>query len=69
MAEHARLELVDRVHQPHVAFLDQVAHRHAVAAVAGRDADDEAEVGLDQPLAGFIAPFNNFEQMSAAFRI
>ena len=43
---HADLgvEALDRLHQADVAFLDEVAHRQAIAAVATRDMHDEAQV-------------------------
>ena len=39
-----RVEALDRLHQADVAFLDQVAHRQAVADVAARDVHHEAQV-------------------------
>ena len=38
--------------RPMHALLDQVEQRHAVALVALRDRDDEAQVGVDHPLLG-----------------
>src|ERR1035437_7938889 len=46
----AVLELVDRLHQPDVAFLDQVEELQPAVRVLLRDRDDEAEVGLDELL-------------------
>src|SRR5262245_27534217 len=46
----AVLELVDRLHQADVAFLDQVEELQPAVGVLLRDRDDEAEVGLDQLL-------------------
>ena len=48
----AVVELLDRPHQPHVPFLDQVAQRDAAVHVAAGHADDQAEIGLHQPPAG-----------------
>ena len=48
----AILELVDRLHQPDVAFLDQIEELEAPVGVLLRDRHDEAEVGLDQFLLG-----------------
>ena len=43
---HADLgvEALDGLHQADVAFLDEIAHRQAIATVAARDVDDEAQV-------------------------
>src|SRR5207237_155957 len=49
------LELLDRVHETEVAFLDQVAHRQAAAEVVLRDADDQPQVVLDHAVARFEA--------------
>ena len=49
------VELVDRPHQAEVALLDEVEELHAPAAVALGDADDEAQVGLDQLALGPLA--------------
>src|SRR5687768_14396487 len=46
----AVLELVDRLHQADVAFLDQVEELQAAVGVLLGDRDDEAEVGFDQLL-------------------
>src|SRR5207245_2667657 len=43
----APVELLDRTVQPERPLLDQVEERHAEAAVALGDGDDEAEVRLD----------------------
>ena len=43
----AVLELVDRLHQADVAFLDQVEELQAAVGVFLGDGDDEAQVGLD----------------------
>ncbi len=48
----ARVEAVDRLHQAEVALLDQVLQRHAAAAVAAGDGDDQAQVGLHELGAG-----------------
>jgi hypothetical protein len=43
--------------QPEVAFLDQVGQRKPAVPVMLGDADDEAQIVLDQPLPGLeIAP-------------
>ena len=41
------LELLDGLHQAHVAFLDQVQERQAAVRVLLGDADDQPQVGLD----------------------
>ena len=43
---HADLgvEALDGLHQPDIAFLDEIAHRQTIATVATRDMDDEAQV-------------------------
>src|SRR5439155_13604764 len=46
------VELLDRAVKPDHAVLDQIAVRNAVPAVALRDVDDQAEVGVDHPLLG-----------------
>ena len=46
-----RVEALDRLHQAHVAFLDQVAMRQPVAQVLARDRDHQAQVRQHQ-LAG-----------------
>ena len=46
----APVELLDGAVQPDHAFLDEIAQRHAVALIALRDRDDEAEVRIDHPL-------------------
>ena len=43
----AILEFLDRLHQAHVAFLDQVEEGEAAVGVFLRDGNDEAQVGLD----------------------
>ena len=48
------VELVDRPHQAEVALLDEVEEQHAATAVALGDADDEAQVGLDQFALGSL---------------
>ncbi len=47
------VELLHRVHEPHVAFLDQVEELHPVVAVLVRDLDHEAKVGHDEFLCRF----------------
>src|SRR5215469_14644178 len=42
------LELVDRLHEADVALLDQVQELQAAVRVLLRDADDEAQVRLDE---------------------
>jgi hypothetical protein len=50
------VELHDRAHEPEVALLDEVEHRHPAAVVAARDRDDQAKVRRGQPVAGsFVA--------------
>jgi hypothetical protein len=48
----AVLELVDRLHQADVAFLDQVEELQAAVRVLLGDRDHEAQVGLDHLLLG-----------------
>ena len=48
----AVLELVDRLHQADVAFLDEVEELQAAVGVFLGDRDDEAEVGFDHLLLG-----------------
>ena len=43
----AVLEFLHRLHQAHVAFLDQVEEREAAVGVLLRDGNDEAQIGLD----------------------
>ena len=45
-------ELVDRLHQADVAFLDQVEELQAAVGVLLRDRDDQSQVGLDHFLLG-----------------
>ena len=51
-----RVEALDRLHEAHVAFLDQVAQGQPVAGVAAGDVDDETQVGDDE-LAGRVQVF------------
>ena len=44
------IEFVERVDEAQVAFLDQVGKREPAVGVMLRDADDEPQVVLDQPL-------------------
>src|SRR4051812_30275336 len=53
----AILELLDRLHQADVAFLDEVEELQAAVRVLLRDRDDETEVGDDQFLLGLIGFF------------
>ena len=48
----AVLELVDRLHQADIAFLDQVEELQAAVGVFLGDGDHEAQVGLDHFLLG-----------------
>jgi hypothetical protein len=48
----AVFELVDRLHQADVAFLDQVEELQAAVGVLLGDGDDQAQVGLDHFLLG-----------------
>ncbi len=50
----AVLELLDRLHQADVAFLDEVEELEAAVRVLLRDRDDEAQVGDDQLLLGLV---------------
>src|SRR5215210_4485922 len=49
------LELLDRLHQADVPFLDQVEELQAAVRVLLRDGDHEPEVGYDQLLLGALA--------------
>jgi hypothetical protein len=46
------VELLDRLHQPEIAFLDQIQKRHAPPHVLLGDADHQPRIGFDQVLAG-----------------
>src|SRR5262245_43009505 len=46
------LELIDRLHQPDIAFLDQVEELQAAVDVFLGDRDDEAQVRLNDLLLG-----------------
>ena len=48
------LELVDRLHQADVAFLDEVEELQAAIGVFLRDRDDEAQVRLHHLLLGLV---------------
>src|ERR1043166_6146630 len=50
----AVLELVDRLHQADVAFLNQIEELEASIRVLLRNRDDETEVGFDQLLLGLL---------------
>src|SRR5262245_7338804 len=44
----AELETVHRLHQPDVAFLDQIEQGESASEIPFRDRDDQTEVRLDQ---------------------
>jgi hypothetical protein len=44
------IELLDRLDEAEVAFLDEIGERQAAVRVLLRDADDEPEVRVDQCL-------------------
>src|SRR5206468_9625344 len=48
----AVFELIDRLHQADIAFLDEVEELQAAVGVFLGDGDNEAEVGLDHFLLG-----------------
>ncbi len=50
---HFRVEALDGLHEAHVAFLDQVAKRQAIAQVAAGDVDHEAQLGHHELASGF----------------
>src|SRR5262245_2067535 len=50
------LELLDRAHEAHVPFLDQVEELKSAVEVALGDRYHEAEVGLDELLLGVVRP-------------
>jgi hypothetical protein len=56
----AVLELVDRLHQADVAFLDEVEELQAAVGVFLGDRDHEAQVGLDHFLLGLRASRSPF---------
>src|SRR5688572_8657131 len=64
----AVLELVDRLHQADVAFLDQVEELQAAVGVLLGDRDDETEVGFDQLLLRLLglglAAHDHFERVA-----
>ena len=43
------IEAARRLHQPEIAFVNEVEERDAEAAIALGVADDEAQVGFDEP--------------------
>jgi len=47
-----RVEALDGLHQAHVAFLDQVALRQAIAQVLARHRHHQAQVRQHQPAGG-----------------
>ena len=60
----APVELLDGAVQSDHALLDEVAELQAVALVALRDRDDEAQVGVDHPLLrGGIAALDAFGEV------
>src|SRR5919197_2021895 len=57
------VELLDRAVQPERALLDQIEERHAEAAVALGDGDDEPEVRLDHaPLGDGVAALDRLRE-------
>ena len=50
------VELLGRAHEPQRALLNEVQERETLVAVALRDRDDEAKVGLDHLLLGVEVP-------------
>ena len=56
---HATLgiETLDRLHQADIAFLDQVGVGQAIAEIATRHGDDEAQVGCDEAARGIQIAF------------
>ena len=60
----AQVELLDRAHEAHVAFADEVAEGEAPAQVCLGDLDHEALVGLGNALAGtLVACLEALEQL------
>src|SRR5829696_3065580 len=60
----APVELLDGAIEAERSLLDQVEERHAEAAVALRDGDDEPEVRLDhRPLRDGVAPLDQLRQL------
>src|SRR5204863_8511448 len=59
----APVELLDRAVEAERPLLNQVQERHAEAAVALRDRDDETQVGLDHPpLGGDVAALDRLRE-------
>ena len=50
----ARFEPVGRLHQPDIAFLDQVGEGQAVALVAGGQGNHETDMGFGQPVQRMV---------------
>ena len=63
------IKFPDRVHQPHHAFLDQVAHGNACLPVPTGDLDHKAGVTADQALnCGAVAFTGEAHQLTLLFR-
>ena len=69
LVAQGRVELLHRAQQADVALLDQVEERHAAADVALRHADDQAQVGLGQPLFRVPAALPPQQQLVAGVRL
>ena len=66
----APVELLDGPDQPEVPFLNQVQEQHAAADVLLGDADDEAQVGLDQAaLRLLVPPLHSLGQLDLIGRV
>ena len=65
----APLELIDRLHQADIAFLNQVEKLQAAVGVFLGDGNDQAQVGLDQFLLGLLGfRFAAKNDLSVRFR-
>ncbi len=68
----AVFELIDRLHQADIAFLDQIEELQAAVGVFLGDGDDEAQIGLDHFLlgaAGFaLAPLHGLDDAAEFHR-
>src|SRR5690606_10282324 len=61
----APVELLDGSDQTQVSFLDQIEHADPVTRIASGVGDDEAQVRLDEPLAGSLTLANGAFQGDA----
>src|SRR5690606_24961914 len=62
----APVELLDGVHEPEVALLDEVEERKARRLVLLGDRDDQSQVGLDERALGLLALARRAAQLALA---